>query len=190
MIGARRRLRLAVRLRRTRCTYCRFSEIGLKGDHALRYSGKMGLTMRHDAIKFVVARAFKQAGFEVSMEQGGGLLDKRRPGDVQVDDWVVVNNWRNNTTLSIDVAVIDPTGDSHSGALRNDGVGAAATQYETRKLNIYEDMKSAFVPFVLEAQGGFGSSAKKLVRELEKRRNERQCLPTATILTRLSQWLK
>ena len=63
LIGARRRLGLAVRSRRTRCTNCRFSEIGLKGDHALRCSGKMGLTMRHDAIKFVVARAFKQAGF-------------------------------------------------------------------------------------------------------------------------------
>ena len=39
-----------------------------------------------------------------------------------------------------------------------------------------------FVPFILEAQGGFGLSAKKLVRELEKRRKERECHPNTRIL--------
>ena len=34
-----------------------------------------------------------------------------------------------------------------------------------------------FCPFILEAQGGFGVEAKRLVRELEKRRKERECLP-------------
>ena len=48
---------MAVRTKRTRCSNCRFHEIGLKGDHALRCKGKMGLTMRHDAIKVLVARA-------------------------------------------------------------------------------------------------------------------------------------
>ena len=120
LIGARRRLGLDFRTRRTRCSSCKFYEIGLKEDHALRCRGKMGLRMRHDAIKVVVARAFKQAGFKVKMEQGGGLLDKRRPGDVEVKEWVVVNNWRNNATLSIDVAVIDPTGDSHAGILTSE----------------------------------------------------------------------
>ena len=61
--------------------------------NALRCPGKMGLTitMRHDEIKFVVAREFKQAGFELSIDMSGGLLEKRRPGDVQVDDWFVIN---------------------------------------------------------------------------------------------------
>ena len=96
--------------------------------------GQDGSTIQHDAIKVVVARAFRQAGFDVSMEQDGGLLDRRRPGDVEVEDWVVVNNWTDNTTLSIDDAIIDPTGDSHSGLLRQDGAGAAATRYEKRKM--------------------------------------------------------
>ena len=123
-----------VRTKRTRFgNYCRFHEIGLKGDHALRCPGKMGLKMRHDALKILMARAFKQAGFEVRMEQGGGLLDKRRPADVEVQDWVVVRNWVERTSLSIDVAIIDPTGDSHSAILGRDGVGAAATKYEKRK---------------------------------------------------------
>ena len=56
----------------------------------------MGSKMRHDAVKLVLARAFKQAGFEVCLEQGGGLLDRRRPGDIEVKDWVVVSNWNNN----------------------------------------------------------------------------------------------
>ena len=98
-IAARRRLGLDVRTKRTRCSNCRFSEIGLKGDHALRCSGKMGLKMRHDALKVLVARAFKQAGFDVKMEQAGGLLDRRRPGDVEVKEWVVISNWRESTSL-------------------------------------------------------------------------------------------
>ena len=59
LIAARRRLGLAVRTKRTRCSNCRFSEIGVKGDHALRCPGKMGLEMRHDALKVLLARAFK-----------------------------------------------------------------------------------------------------------------------------------
>ena len=182
LIEARRRLGLDVRTRRTRCSNCRFFEIGLKGDHALSCSGKMGSKMRHDAVRIVVARAFKQAGFEVRMEQGGGLLDGRRPGDVEVRDWVVVDNWRNNTSLSIDVAIIDATGDTHLDALVCRGVGAAATEYEKRKISNYKDIKGAFVPFVLEAQGGFGTAAKKLVRELEKRSKERECIPNTRCL--------
>ena len=73
----------------------------------------MGSKMGHDAIKVLVARAFRQAGFEVKMEHGGGLFDQRRPGDVEVEDWVVVNNWKNNASLSIDTAIMGPTAASH-----------------------------------------------------------------------------
>ena len=177
LIAARRRLGLDVRAKKTRCSNCRFHEIGLKGDHALRCKGKVGLKMRHDALKFLLARAFKQAGFGVKIEQSGGLLDRRRPGDVEVEDWVVISNWRDNKTLSIDVAIVDPTGDSHSGTLRSGGVGAAATKYEDRKRKTYWDIKGEFSPFVLEAQGGFGVEAKRLVRGLERRRKEKECVP-------------
>ena len=34
-----------------------------------------------------------------------------------------------------------------------------------------------FSPFVIEAHGGFGNEAKKLVRELERRRKEKEGLP-------------
>ena len=58
-------LGLDVPTKKTRCSNCRFHEIGLKGDHALRCSGKVGSKMRHDALKVLLARAFKQAGFVV-----------------------------------------------------------------------------------------------------------------------------
>ena len=90
LIAARRRLGLDVRTMRSRCSNCKYHEIGLKRDHALRCSGKMGSKMRHDALKVLLARAFKLSGFDVKMEQDGGLLDRRRPGDVEVKDWVVV----------------------------------------------------------------------------------------------------
>ena len=74
------------------------------------------------------------------MEQGGGLLDRRRPGDVEVSEWFVIGNWKDNTSLSIDVAVIDPTCDTHAEKLASEGVGAAAAKYQTRKRKTYEDI--------------------------------------------------
>ena len=114
LIAARRRLGLAVRTKRTRCRNCKFSEIVIDGDQALRCSGEMGTKMRHDALKVLLARVFRQAGFTVKMEQSAGYLDKRRPADVEVQDqdWMVISNWRENKSLAIDVAIIDPTGES------------------------------------------------------------------------------
>ena len=60
LIAARRRLGLDVRTKRTRCSNCRFHEIGLKSDHAMRCTGKMGVRMRHDAIKVLLASSRKQ----------------------------------------------------------------------------------------------------------------------------------
>ena len=177
IIAARRRLGLDVRTMKTRCSSYKFHEIALKGDNALRCSGKSGTKMRHDALKVPLARALKQAGFGVKMEQNGGLLDRRRPGDVEVSNWVLVNNWKDNTSLSIDVAIIDPTGDTHSHFLRSGGIGAAATKYQDRKRKHYRDIKAEFSPFILEAQGGFGIEAKRLVRELERRSKEKECVP-------------
>ena len=75
-----------MRTKKTRCSNYQHHEIGLKGDHALICSGKMGSKMRNEALKVLLATAFKQAGFEIKLEQSGGLLDKRRPGDVEVEN--------------------------------------------------------------------------------------------------------
>ena len=51
---------------------------------------------------------------------------------------------REETTLSVDVAIIDSTGDCHLGVLRLDGVGAAASAYNARKWKKYSDFKGLF----------------------------------------------
>ena len=38
-------------------------------------------------------------------------------------------------------------------------------------------IRAMFSPFIIEAHGGFGNEAKQLVRELERRRRERECQP-------------
>ena len=89
----------------------------------------------------------------------------------------MVGNLKDNTSLSIDVAVIDPTCDTHAGKLASEGVGAAAAKYQARKRKTYEDIKGIFSPFVIETHGAFGKEAKKLVREHEGIRKERECRP-------------
>ena len=80
IIAARRRLGLDVRAKRTRCSNCRFHEIGLRGDHAIRCSGKMGSKMRHDALKILLARAFKQENLELKWSKAGVYSTKGGQG--------------------------------------------------------------------------------------------------------------
>ena len=103
---------------------------------------------------------------------------------------MVVIDWTDNTSLSIDVAIIDPTGESHSDILRSGGVGAAATNYQKRKRNTYKDIKSMFCPFILEAEGDFGVEAKQLVRELEKRRRIGNAYLTFEDLNPSNHWAR
>ena len=87
----------------------------------------------HYAPKFLLVMVFMQTGFKSKMDQGRGLLDKRCPGDVEVKNWVSTNNRREEATLSVEVVIINPTGDCHSGLLRQDDVGAATSIYQLRK---------------------------------------------------------
>ena len=146
----------------------------------------MGSKMRHDALKVLLARVFEEAGFSVRMEQSAGFLDKRRPADVEVEDWVVISKWEGNKALTIDVAITDSTGDSYSTVLKLHGVGAAATHYEDRKRNTYKDIKDTH-PLFSKLNGGFGKEAKRLVRELERRRKKRVS-PTHVIRIVHSIW--
>ena len=50
--------------------------------------------------------------------------------DAEVENWVVIGNRRDNTSLSIDVAIIDLTGDSLPELLRRVGAGAEASKCE------------------------------------------------------------
>ena len=54
------------------------------GAHAVSCFGSSGTILRHNMVRDVVEKAFKEAGFEVRYEQKGGLTDKQRFGDVMV----------------------------------------------------------------------------------------------------------
>ena len=105
----------------------------------------------HYALKFLLAMVFKQTGFKIKMDQDRLLLGKRCPGDVEVINRVSTINWREETTLSVDVAIIDPTADCHSGVLRQVDVEAAAYTYQVRKRTKYGYFNGRLSPLDLKA---------------------------------------
>ena len=82
----------------------------------------------------IVAKAVRDCGFKTDIEHGGGLGDKRRPGDV------IVYNWNGRKHLLIDVAVTNPLCLSHGDVLHEQGAGGPATAYEKTKVSKYHDL--------------------------------------------------
>ena len=76
--------------------------------------------------------------------------------------WLINQSWNQESSLCIDVATFDPTGDSHVDGWSQGGPGAAATKYEIVKYKASKDMKKKFFTFILEAVGGFGKGANRL----------------------------
>ena len=80
-------------------------------------------------------------------------------------------------------------GSKHRAHLVSRGVGAAATAYEKIKRATYPEYaragplkeKYVFLPFIMEATGGFGKTARYVMRELRKRQEMRTC--SLTVLT-------
>ena len=118
--------------------------------------------MCHDTPKFLLARVFKQTRFKVKMEQVEGLLNKRRPGDVEVENQVSLNDKRKEITISV-IAVFEPTGDCHSEVLRQDGLEAAATRYNARKQK-YVILRVCSRPLFWSPKAGL-ELTRKIVRE-------------------------
>ena len=87
LVSARRRLMLDVRPIKSRCPSCQFQLIGKKGDHAITCHGGYSTSLGHHAVRNLIGRACRRAGFEVDYEHSGGLTDGRRPGDVRVKRW-------------------------------------------------------------------------------------------------------
>ena len=81
----------------------------VKGDHAIMCGVGSLRILRHSNIRNIIAKqkAARDVGFKTDIEYGGGLGDKKRPGDV------IVYNWRNGRHLLIDVAVINPLYSTH-----------------------------------------------------------------------------
>ena len=70
-----------------------------------------------------------------------------------------------------------PLGISHTDDLVKDGVGGAATAYETVKKNKYPDIDFSvydFLPFIVESCGGIGEAALDFCKELEDQREAKE----------------
>ena len=166
-----KRLRQDVLRVEKQCTFCKWSRGDLKGEHAIMCSGGCSRNMRHNTVRDLVAKAVGDVGYTTDFEHGGGLGDHRRPGDV------IVYNWSGGKHLLIDVAVINPLAVSHASDIIEQGVGGAATAYESIKINTYPDIDFSiydFVPFIIESCGGVGKAALKFCKELDQRREAKE----------------
>ena len=90
--------------------------------------------MKHSNIQKIIAKAARDVGLTTGLEHGGGLGDKRRPGDV------IIYNWHENKHLLVDVAVTNPQRWTNLPKLISEGVGAAASEYEKVKWKTYPDL--------------------------------------------------
>ena len=96
----------------------------------------------------------------------------------------MVRNWKPGIDLYIDVSVIDPTGQNWRSNLVAGGVGEAASIKESQKREYYAnhfnllDKRNEFSPFILEAQGGVGETALRVITEMLKKKKERSIRST------------
>ena len=64
--------------------FCKGGWCDVKGDHAIMCGGGASRNLRHNNVHNIIAKAARDVGFKTGLEHGGGLGDKRRPGDVVV----------------------------------------------------------------------------------------------------------
>ena len=90
----------------------------------------------------------------------------------------MIQNWKPGVDLYIDVSVIDPTGQNWRNDLLLGGVCEAAKKKEVEKREFYAEHfnlineRHEFATFILEAQGGVGETALKLISALLKKKKE------------------
>ena len=128
--------------------------------------GRSSRILRHNRIRDMIARAARDVGYKTDLEHGGGLGDKRRPGDM------IIYNWCSNKHLLIDVAVTNPLAPSHINQLLQHGAGSVANEVQTAKRDKYKNLDPNicdFLPLIVETCGGVGSEANSFCKELKKR---------------------
>ena len=152
-----------------KCVNCTNLTADIFGDHTLRCENK---TERHNFVCARLKMVLENCGCKVLVEQGATYHNLRRSGDL------MVQNWKPGVDLYIDVSVIDPNGESWRNDLLVGGSGEAARKKEAEKRDYYRkhfkliDKRHEFMPFIIEAQGGVGSTVLKLISTLLKRKKE------------------
>ena len=170
--ASRRRLMLDVFPCQKHCAFCKGGWCDVKGDHATMCGGGPSRILRHNNIRNIIAKAARDVGFKTDLEHGGGLGDKRRPGDV------ILYNWRDGRHLLIDVAVVNPLCSTRIDSLISEGVGGAAAAYGKKKEAIYHDLdfnQYEFLPFIMETTGGLSKASFGFIKEIKNRYESLNC---------------
>ncbi len=160
LILLRRRLGLPISESTSWCPLCA-GVMDPWGDHALVCSGGGDRTMRHNALRDLLLRFARSAGYTAVAEKQGLLPgdQERRPADV----WL--SAWSGGLPAAVDLAITSGLQCGLLGLSSADG-SAAVDRYEDRKRNFlhtaqqFADASLTFVPFVVEAEGGLGTSAR------------------------------
>ena len=131
-------------------------------------TGGISRILRLNEVRNIVGKAFKDIGYEIGFEHGGGLLDGRKPGDV------IFYYWKNRKHLLIDVAVTNPFAATNHPHLFANGLVDAAKDWEQKKRTKYQDLDTTtydFWPFIIETTGAFGPLALALCKMIANKRN-------------------
>ena len=141
------------------CTTCQWNKLDSKVNHATICKGGASRILRYNEVRDIIGKAFKDIGYDIGYEHGGGLLDGSKPGDV------IVYNWKNRKHLLIDVEVTSPLAVTNHPHLLAHGPGNTAKHWEGKKRNKYWDLDKTSYEFwllIVETTRTFGPSALKL----------------------------
>ena len=80
--ATRRRLGVAVFPAETQCPFCHWGRSDARGNHASMCEGGASRILRHNEVSAVLGKALTDLGYTIGFENGGVLLDGRKPGDI------------------------------------------------------------------------------------------------------------
>jgi len=128
-------------------------------------------TITHNAVADVLVQMARRANLTARKEDRAILLANDPDCKHRMD--VVIDNFSNGSSLSLDVSIIDPRGAVYSSTCSELLPGKAANDKEQVKIRkygaIYAGQGCLFEPFVLESFGRFGHRTRKIFQELLQR---------------------
>ena len=158
------------------CDACQGARDGL-GDHAM-CCASCGRYSRHNVLRDVLVDQLRVAGYEVTVEEQvphteppdrppgpgptGPTLRSLRPADI------LVRHFRSGQPLAIDTTVVHPLRTSSDLPAQGVQPGVFAAKAETAKVSKYaaacHQAGWLFLPFGVEATGGWGPKARRLIQ--------------------------
>ncbi|XP_055351541.1 uncharacterized protein LOC129597868 [Paramacrobiotus metropolitanus] len=141
------------------------TDVAANGHHGLSCKFSAGRRPRHDCINDILRRALGSAGIPARTEPRGMHYENdTRP------DGITTFPWARGLCLAWDVTCVDTVARSHLD-LTSVKAGAAADHAEAEKMKKYSFLSGRyeFAAVGFETFGSFGTSAKKLLKEVGRR---------------------